>query len=615
MIRFLIPLVYILFANASSVCIFKKKFLKLLPLTLLLSVFPLFLSGLIFSSFTIGIIINLLYALYFAFYIVKNKKNQKVLEEFKKNYFTVGIAVFFVLYLFLFIYDYNRNFKGWDEFSHWGVMLKEMFRIDNFYTVKDSTLLVHKDYPPFLQLFEFFFLKLSGGFSESGAIMSVHLLEFSIILSFISEKLVPNVKNILKTAGKTLLIIGIILMTILLFDMHTIMNSIYNDYILSILVAYVMILIMSEKDKTSNSLLFTMSVVSVFLLLTKQVSIAFYMMILFFYAICSYKKIKLDKKTVIKLVVLLIVVPLLFYESWSMFVDRFDIIKQFKISDIKFGELYDVFFNASNAKHVIVTNYVHTIFNVPITVFNLFDMTYFNSFILYSLLVLIFAIKNTKYTKKDMLKYYITILIGFVGYSFLMLILYIFCFGGEGYTLASFNRYMDTYLLIEYLSLFILFMKCNEEKLKVIPYVIVFLAVTLTIQNTYFEKIKPTYSKKNITSEEGVANAIVEKVGEGKKVYLLGQNTDGFYQFAVKYYANPIVTNFYHYNLDTTCEDCKQLFDAKIKNYMSEFEYLYVLNTTDEVKEKYDFVFSNIENGKIYKIIYSNDKIELEEVE
>ena len=616
MIRFLIPLIFILFANASSVCLFKKNFLKLLPLTLMIIVFPLFLCGLLFSSFKIGITINILYSVFFLFYLFKNMKDEKIIKEFKDNYFSIGIITFFTLYIFFYFYDCNRSFQSWDEFSHWGVMLKEMFRLDNFYTITDSTLLVHKDYPPFVQLYEFFFLKISGGYSEAFSIMFIHLLEFSFILSFVNEKNNINIKNIIKTTLKSLLLIGIIISIILLFDMHSIINSIYNDYILSILVAYILSLIIVEKDKLSNYLLLNLSIVSIFLLLTKQVAIAFYMMILFFYLICLYRKIKLEKKILFKLLIILVFVPLLFYKSWSLFVDHYNIYKQFDISDIKFNELIDVFFNLSNDKHIIVSNFVNAIFKERLSTFNLFSISYFSSFVIYSLLVLLFAIKNTMYSRLNIFKYYLTILIGFIGYSFLMLILYIFCFGGEGYTLASFNRYMDTYLLIEYISLFIIFMKNNEEKNKFISYLIVLGSLAIVMPKSSFKGIIPKINKTPISEEERIAKRIEEKIGKGKKVYVLSQDTDGFYQFSIKYYANPIITNIYNFSFPLTCEkECKDLFDKTTKEYMLKFDYLYVHNTTEEVNDKYDFAFKNIENEKIYKIKEVNNELLLREVE
>ena len=46
----------------------------------------------------------------------------------------------------------------------------------------------------------------------------------------------------------------------------------------------------------------------------------------------------------------------------------------------------------------------------------------------------------------------------------------------------------------------------------------------------------------------------------------------------------------------------RALFNS-IKNYISEYDYLYIANTNNEFIEKYDFVFDEkIKNKQLYKI-------------
>ena len=44
------------------------------------------------------------------------------------------------------------SFMHWDEFMHWGPMVKEMIKHDTFYSIPEATLMIHKDYPPFYPL-------------------------------------------------------------------------------------------------------------------------------------------------------------------------------------------------------------------------------------------------------------------------------------------------------------------------------------------------------------------------------------------------------------------------------------------------------------------------------
>ena len=159
-ISFIAPLAYFLFLTAFLVCLTKRSFGKCLVLGMMLSAFLLFFSQLIFGTFMVGFVIGVICAVAaIPLGVIKRKDFSK----FKELYFTSGFVVFLVLYIVVYIYDLNRGFSRWDELSHWGMMVKEMVRLDKFYFAKESNLLVHKDYPPIMGLFETFWLKLCGG--------------------------------------------------------------------------------------------------------------------------------------------------------------------------------------------------------------------------------------------------------------------------------------------------------------------------------------------------------------------------------------------------------------------------------------------------------------------
>ena len=44
----------------------------------------------------------------------------------------------------------------WDEFSHWGSVVKSMF-LTNGLSVKEGSSLMFKSYPPAISIFEYFF--------------------------------------------------------------------------------------------------------------------------------------------------------------------------------------------------------------------------------------------------------------------------------------------------------------------------------------------------------------------------------------------------------------------------------------------------------------------------
>ena len=180
---FIKPLIYFLLFNATLVLITKKQFGKCIPLSFILSALIMFAFQAVFNTFTIGYYVLILFALasipIIIFYLIKNKEKFK---EFKGNYFDKGLIAFIVIYLFFFILDLRKYFSAWDEFSHWGVMIKEMLRTDHLYSTIESTLMVHKDYPPIFQILELFWTKLCGNYYEPNLVKCLHIFEFSLFI-------------------------------------------------------------------------------------------------------------------------------------------------------------------------------------------------------------------------------------------------------------------------------------------------------------------------------------------------------------------------------------------------------------------------------------------------
>ena len=182
------PILFFLFFNAILVSITKKEFGKCLPLSFMLSTFIIFVSQALFNTFSIGF--YLLIALIIGFipiFIISSIKNKDWLKEFKNNYFDRGFIAFLVIYIIIYIYNFKKFFTAWDEFSHWGVMVKEMLRTDKLYSVAESTLMVHKDYPPIFQIFELFWTKLCGGYYEPNLIKCMHLNYLYLYLHYIEQ--------------------------------------------------------------------------------------------------------------------------------------------------------------------------------------------------------------------------------------------------------------------------------------------------------------------------------------------------------------------------------------------------------------------------------------------
>lgn len=603
--------IYLLLANLTTVIICNKTFGKCLPLTMMMQAFIIYLSQMIFKTFNIGFYLAIIYALISVTYIIKNRKSKTILKKIHNNYVTNSFYFFIIVLIFFSIFDFNRVYTHWDEFSHWGEMLKEMIRTDKFYSSSLSVLQVHKDYPPIIQLFELFIIKLFGSYKECYAIFALHLLELSLFTFLIDDSIKLDKKNLIIGTFFTILLI---FLSIILFDLHGIVNSIYIDYFLAFLVAYILITIFLSKDKTSIFTLLNICISSSFLLLTKQIGILLYAMIIFFYFIClimDNKKIKVNKDNIIillKTVFMIIVVPILLLLWWNSYIKTLNIDSQFNVSDIKISELYNIYKgnNGTEDQKTTAINFINALKDYNLTV-SYIKLSYFQAIILGLFLIYLLAKKSKKvFDSKRINLLIITLALGSLGYAFVMFTTYVFCFNGvEALELYSFDRYMSTYILIVVLSYIMLLVHLCYKK-NVVKYIIYStIILSLIVPTSKFYNLVPKLNKNSKNVYEENAEIIRKNVKGNKKVFILAQSTSGDYQFFIKYYANPIVTNLNNYNWPN--DNTKEYYKS-IKKDITKYDYIYIANVNDNFNTNYKFVFNNdIQNGQLYKIDKESD--------
>ena len=182
----MVVIILILLCTFFMCSLLKKSFGKSLPITLMFIPTTLYLSQFIFKTFAVGMWINVL-ASFLGLGTLLYKMFKKD-TTYLKNIFSKGFFAFLLVFVLLFITDYQQQFSAWDELAHWGVMVKEMLRLDNFYAVKEALMVWHKDYPPFMSLFEYFWCKILG-YSEQNMYLSLHVYMFGLVVPYFVDKL------------------------------------------------------------------------------------------------------------------------------------------------------------------------------------------------------------------------------------------------------------------------------------------------------------------------------------------------------------------------------------------------------------------------------------------
>ena len=480
---YLSSLIWILSINGLLVLLLKKEFEKTLILSFSLGSLILYIFS-FFNQLRIGYYFTWIFVLLFYFLLYKNKDN---LKEFKDNYFRSSLFVFLILLIYLFIRYHNQGFSQCDDFMHWGPMVLASIKNNGFYLLSDI-LKVHQDYPPFMTMYRMLWVGFNNfKYSETYLFVSQLIFFYSCLLplfSFIKGKY-KYLKEILLTIS--IILIGLCIpMTPTAQEWALLYNSIYLDFIIVAYSAYILLFALNYKYKY---LFLTVMLSS--LLLFKQIGICYYALIVFYLLIkCLKDKDEFD----IKKILLVIFIPILVYITWSVLIKYMNIGGQFVINEMKFSDIFTMF----NDKE----GYLYTVFSLFVKTLLTRKLMLGISFFLFVIIVCIILIVLNN---KDSFLLAITYLLGSLGYSLTMLLLYMLSFDPvEALVLASFDRYMLSYQYFGILLIFIsTIIKLSNYELKHLYYHgLAFFLLLLCIEYSSIKDILP--SKLNNIARDSV---------------------------------------------------------------------------------------------------------------
>lgn len=569
----ILPLIYtILYLVLTSIIFKNKKIITLLPVSIIISILVVYIFSL-FTKISIAFYISLFIGIITLIYCLI-KKDKDLLKRWmdKDNIWII------IIYILIVLISFNKGFHGWDDYSHWGIMVKESLRLDTFYSIEESTLSIHKDYPPLATLYEIMWVKIIGSYSEAYLIRATTFLGVSFLTPVFDDK-----NNYLKLA--------IIFVTTCIFkDLSFLFyQTIYTDVLLSLSISYSLYQTFKKTFDISDLIILALSLS--FLVLIKQVGFVFYILCLFSLLInIIFNKIKINKNFIILLL------PIIFYKSWDIYISMFEMPIQFSV-DLKslFGFIRILLFKEGESyQYIAGINYLNAIFTKGI---------FLN--LSYVFWVIVFTLILGYISKKDKFNKGIIYFLGALGYSYLMLILYMYSFGPyEGPNLASFDRYLNTYLYVG--VILIMYDVCiNSIKIQLI-----YLILGILISNVNLINLKPAFTYEswgNYLYED--YNKILRHIDKDRSIYIVVENDNGIVREMMSYYLNPIYVH--GGNIEGITLD-------EFKSSILSSGYLYVLRSNDYIYENYLYPalkIDYIENGTLFKIEGNFEEIVATKVE
>lgn len=173
----------------------------------------------------------------------------------RKALLTPGALVFVLALGLVWLAYRNWMFAWWDDFSHWGLVVRNMDLLDQLGNAPLASTR-YRDYPPAMALFQYFWTKLAGGFTEAGVLRASGLFTYLLLLPVLQHAS-------WKRLGRSLLAALLLLVAPLLFNGEA-YTSAMVDVVMGCLCAFALYAYFSGEGKpfglaSACAALFTLS--------------------------------------------------------------------------------------------------------------------------------------------------------------------------------------------------------------------------------------------------------------------------------------------------------------------------------------------------------------------
>ncbi len=550
---------------------------------------------------------------------------------FKDKLFLSIKSVPFVLFVFMstvyLFFMKDAQFFFWDEYSHWGQFIKDMYNFNSFYGV--NTHITHSMYPPGISTWDYFIVKNSF-FSDGNIYFAYFLLLFSSTL-MMYEKLT------FKDLHWIVLVFAI--QMILYADFGHWFSCIYVDHVIGAMFAGVVLSYLSDNFKSKELLLFVFPLIS--MVLVKEIGLYFGLSFLGLVLLHEITKSKLDnKKTLlvnikqhnktILILFVLFVSTVMALKVWDYRQESLGVQKEHqtisgvvssllsnkKVLDGKTEiEVKKRFWKVVNDqqlhKEKVSLNYNEFSYGIMSKFKKSIKLTTTGSMLFFALmfLALFFMIKN-KATRTRVTLIYSYILFVTVVYLFILYFSFLVAFGNDALRIPSYVRYMNMGILPMYFIGFALMLpmfakmqqiesKDNSNKN------LFFLALSIAMLLGFITKpyFKPLYSQLNNsfrTISDKITRPIVKSIAPKSKLFVIFPiRNNGSLNNILKYSLIPLDATISKYDFE------KKSFQEMLNIY-SKYEYIWFVQLDKNLVNK-NRVFLK---GKANKQAYSLYKIE-----
>ena len=650
---YLLLIFFILFIiSAALAFLLKYRFEQTVAVTCFGIIFVLYLlglAGIMSTGFYFIIAVSALAFGLLVFNVFKGSINKNFLLN---NVFTPGFAVFCIFFGFICYVHSGRILTFWDEFSHWGLVVKNMYIFDAFGNHPDATTLF-RGYPPSTALFQYFWMQ-PGGYQEANLYRALGVFSFSLLL--------PTLKNVGWKNVKTVPFIALFLVMVPMYIFYDFYIEIYVDAILGILFAYILFMYFTEKS--FNISFYINLILALFILTLVKASGFGLALTAAFIIICDQiitvrraikenKKIninrdlindvKTDRSLYNRMVNIFrsklfcisaaaILSPIAANQSWSIYRQLTDTGHAWGgIRYLTVPAVIELLTGRGDSNHYAIIDSYITTFLSRIIYIGERGFSYAHWTLIILIIIFIWLRKVDNPLRSKLINCSIGVLAGWILYNISLILLYVFTFPLDvAAILASYNRYINTYLTAVVCLFSLLFIYYNNENEKIderkkFIRTVVFLVVALV--NFYF--LPAVDLLRN--SDPGVrANVTVNRLSSlsldyrTDRVYYIFQSSHGFEHFIAYYELTPVKGSpWLHWSIGTPRYDgdvwtTDITADEWSDMLRQDFTYVYLEHTDDLFIEEFGELFDDpdqIRNRSLFRVTERAGKVVLIYVE
>lgn len=457
-----------------------------------------------------------------------------------------------------------------------------------------------RGYPPAASLFSYFWIKISGAYNESDAFRSANIFLFALIL--------PVFKNF--TWKKSARILAVFIIALLLPPMFnaTALTTIYVDTLLGFLFAFSLFQYFTSDYRLRELLLICLPLFSLPLVKASGTGIALLAVIIMILDI-FFVRIQRSGKQRAAWSICLSFALFAGKFSWDIYLRLTNTKEAWDTSKLTFSGISNLLLGRGEEyQYSTIYNFLRAL--VKDSQYGLGHIVHLTA-IWWGILFLILSAIFILCLKHNLRHRYVLCLFsvetGFFIYTFSLLLLYLFTYTAyEAERLASFTRYLSTYLsgmfaFLIYLFIYLWGSKDKFKKINICYPLLVFILLCSNYTNIFSITVGARSSIEasiKVRREREIPQSVLDKLNERTDhVYIISQQDNGFNKTVLYYEFTPVNAATPAWSLGPPYYEgdiwTKSLTEEEFAKALKDYTHLYIDTADNQFKNLYGSLFED----------------------